>query len=351
MATERIWTVSANGLEDDGVTVTDYSDPQLWDTTEAYDAVTADEIPVLEFFSHAAGVFSGTGNLLTLNGTWVTDTTRYIIIRTRPDQRHDGTPAGSTAQYTATNNAIFLTLNQTTNLSVLVQGIYFRTNASAANFNRLVLITRADNIWVDGCLGVFDQHGGNGSNFYATTTRAANIRFRNNISIDNAGGLDSHMPVRDTTSPIVTELYNNTLIGGDIGIDGDGLTLNSQTSIKNNIVQSATTNYSLLGSPITAANISSDATSPQTSLRNISLTFNNAAADDYHLASGDTDAIDAGEDLTTAFQAYPHATSVDIDGDTRPTGASTWDIGADEFVSAGGGGFAGWPIIHLTQMC
>jgi hypothetical protein len=57
-------------------------------------------------------------------------------------------------------------------------------------------------------------------------------------------------------------------------------------------------------------------------------TFVDAANDDFHLASGDTTWKNQGTDLSGTF-------TDDIDGQTRPTGAGTWDIGADEYVSAG----------------
>jgi hypothetical protein len=74
-------------------------------------------------------------------------------------------------------------------------------------------------------------------------------------------------------------------------------------------------------------NISSDATATGTgSLTSkapadqfVSIT---AGFENLHLKAG-ADCVNAGDDLTSTF-------SDDIDGDTRPTGASTWDVGADE---------------------
>jgi hypothetical protein len=61
-----------------------------------------------------------------------------------------------------------------------------------------------------------------------------------------------------------------------------------------------------------------------------SQTFTFVGAEDFHLASNDAGALGYGTDLSGTF-------TTDIDGQTRPTGASTWDIGADEYVAAGGG--------------
>lgn len=53
--------------------------------------------------------------------------------------------------------------------------------------------------------------------------------------------------------------------------------------------------------------------------------FINYAGNDFHIAAG-SDPVDAGQSLAGTF-------TTDIDGDTR----SSWDIGADEYVAAGGG--------------
>jgi hypothetical protein len=58
-----------------------------------------------------------------------------------------------------------------------------------------------------------------------------------------------------------------------------------------------------------------------------SVVFNDEAGDDFHLGATDTVAINKGYD--TSGEAAPLNFTIDIDGDTR----STWDIGADEYVS------------------
>lgn len=81
-------------------------------------------------------------------------------------------------------------------------------------------------------------------------------------------------------------------------------------------------------------NLSSDATASGTG----SLTSKSATnqfvsivggSEDLHLKTG-ADAIDAGADLGTTA-------NIDIDGRDRDAEGDTWDIGADEFVAAGGG--------------
>jgi hypothetical protein len=83
--------------------------------------------------------------------------------------------------------------------------------------------------------------------------------------------------------------------------------------------------FSQTASPTTrtnTTNASSDATSPNAALRNVTVTFDTAPT----LAAGDTDVIDQG----TTIGAFAY----DIFGTSRPQG-SAWDIGAHERTSSG----------------
>ena len=78
-------------------------------------------------------------------------------------------------------------------------------------------------------------------------------------------------------------------------------------------------------------NISGDATDAGVdTINNVAaadiFTNTGSGTEDLHLKSGTTDAAGAGSDLSASF-------TDDIDDDTR----SDWDIGADEYVAAGGG--------------
>ena len=57
-----------------------------------------------------------------------------------------------------------------------------------------------------------------------------------------------------------------------------------------------------------------------------------SGTEDFHLKTG-ADAIGAGFDYGTT----PAGVEIDIDGRDRDAEGDTWDIGADQFVSAGGG--------------
>lgn len=132
------------------------------------------------------------------------------------------------------------------------------------------------------------------------------------------------------------EFYNNTIrvpvASGGYAYRSEGTSASVTVNVKNNLVQ-VTSGVGLCfntSDPYTssATNISSDATSPQASLRSLTATF--VSTTDSALDSGDTTAKDAGTDLS-ADAAY--AFSTDILGTTR---SGTWDIGAFEIAGASG---------------
>ena len=107
--------------------------------------------------------------------------------------------------------------------------------------------------------------------------------------------------------------YNVNTIDNDGGFDG----YNGRYHLKNCILQGNTSNYSG-NNPSSETNVLKDA----------GVAFADAANDDYHLDSSDTAAKDQGTDLSSdSIYAFDD----DIDLETR---SGTWDIGADEIVTA-----------------
>lgn len=118
--------------------------------------------------------------------------------------------------------------------------------------------------------------------------------------------------------------YNNTVhgfLGGTGVISGTGGGV-----YKNTISYNNQTDFSAGAINTSTNNLSKDGTAPPYNVyyTTKTISFVNAAAGDFHLAATDTDAIDNGADLSSIF-------TTDIDGVTR---TGTWDIGADEYVSA-----------------
>lgn len=143
-----------------------------------------------------------------------------------------------------------------------------------------------------------------------------------------------------SSSGAVTYVYNNTITDLDVSgvlATAHGIYINDDSDhiYKNNLVTDITasgggtaTDYSddSPANATTANNLSEDASSPDAAFRNKTVTFENAGSEDYHLAAGDADAIDDGEDLGAVA-------NIDIDARDRDAQGDTWDIGAHEYVS------------------
>lgn len=141
-------------------------------------------------------------------------------------------------------------------------------------------------------------------------------------------------------------VYNNTII--DALSYGFGLgTSGADWYVKNNLIEgSGTADYRDVGTYATTAtnwgeNDSPDGTDYEMDGTPPTPTWEDAANDDYHLASGD-DGDYEGTDLSADGQ---YAFSTDMEGDTR----SDWDAGADEYVVAGGGG-GGLPVGSVSLL-
>lgn len=133
-------------------------------------------------------------------------------------------------------------------------------------------------------------------------------------------------------------LYYNTVAGGfDNGI------VNHSTStlvLRNNLVIDSTTADYQNGADTASHNLSSDASAPAgDEIRNASPTFQ--GTDDYRLASGDTDAQDAGVDVSADLDL---PVTDDMVGTTRDLVAP--EVGAWEIPAPGGAGVIKYRLSH-----
>jgi hypothetical protein len=166
------------------------------------------------------------------------------------------------------------------------------------------------------------------------TSNAIKAKIWNNIiygfsyGTNDAAGIDLGGQGSDMQN-LYFYAFNNTVYDNYYGFTA--YTQSAYNSLKNNIAVNNTTDYNLNGAmDETANNLSSDATSPDTSLRNKTVQFVDAASNDFHLADTDTSAKGAGVNLYS--DANINVTN-DIDSAGRPNSTNIglpWDIGADQ---------------------
>jgi hypothetical protein len=154
-------------------------------------------------------------------------------------------------------------------------------------------------------------------------------RIWNNIMYDFDGS--DARGVRLDDADFTVYVYNNTIHNCTVGFRQDAGTFIA----KNNIYQSNGISGAdgfvgtFTSSDYNISDLVNDA--PSASYRNnlaTAVLFTSEAGNNFHLASTDTGPKDSGTDLSSDGNL---AFTDDIDGDTRPTGAGTWDIGADEY--------------------
>ena len=154
------------------------------------------------------------------------------------------------------------------------------------------------------------------------------LTIKNNVFYDFDDTGDDAIDIAAQTAG-TAKIINNTMQNCTVGITGLG-----NTKIVNNVFQNCGTDVSGTVDTGNSGNNLSDAASGLPGSNNVhssTLTFLDAANDDFHLDSGDSDAIGAGVGPSSDSDVL----TTDVDGDTR-TG-TTCDIGYDEFVAAGGG--------------
>lgn len=250
-------------------------------------------------------------------------------------ERHDGT-AGTGVQMAST------TLRVDT-APMIIDGI--EINGSSSSFQGMIAArgNSTNGLIVTRCL----VHGGGASNVSGMILRdARRLDVLNTIvyggsskGVSLGGGFGRYARASNVT------VYDCTI--GIASNDATGVIVSNVISTGNSVADYA------VAAPVNADyqyNLSSDATASGTG----SLTSKTAAnqfvsivggSEDLHLKTG-ADAIDAGTDLGTT----PTGVNIDIDGRDRDLQGDTWDMGADEYVAAGGGGGEGAAVQYYNQL-
>lgn len=256
---------------------------------------------------------------------YTTDATHYINIYTTGDARHNGKAAAvsglsSYRLITTTHSISVLSAN------IIIDGLEIQCTGTSWCTRHGVYGNVAGNIKVINNIitnvGTTANADGFGifSNEYEKWTIYNNIIYNiisKGISVGNLYGGS-------------VTIYNNTIYNyNTVASTNKGITIIGAYTVKNNLVIAGAGGGDCYGfsGGTSATNGGSDTTGDIDNMTAADLFVSvTAGSEDLHLKAG-ADAIDVGTDLSAIF-------TTDIDGTTRPTGANTWDIGADEYVSA-----------------
>jgi hypothetical protein len=291
----------------------DYSSLSLWEPDTDNDLVTAAAGELAECYAGSDAISAS----LTISGA-TTNSTYYREVRAASGAEAK-MPWGSTSDTyvlsTSTAMASLLTVDEdyARVVSIQVDHLSTSTNQTALRLNVV-----SGPKYAVGCYARSAGTGTTSAAFYATGSTGT-------VYFINCVATASLMGIRIVRTALA---YNCTVVGCATGITREGGT----ATAKNCLVSDASTAcFSGTFGASSVTNASSDATAPGTGSRTSqTFTFVNAAGGDYHLASGDAGAKNFGTDLS-ADASY--AFSTDFDGQTR---SGSWDIGADEYIAAGG---------------
>lgn len=243
-----------------------------------------------------------------------TDATRNIYIYTTGTARHNGT-AGANNYRLVTTSFSQNGITGGTVPNVTIDGLVIGSNGSG--FGNGVIPPRwpVDSDWIIEN-NIIYGYGGRCVDLGGDST--VDVIIRKNIIYDCGDGIWNLAPGGSNN-----KVHNNTVYS----CTNDGINFNSGTSgeAKNNLSMENGTDYDITA--ITTATNGSSDTTGTSGLQNLVDTdeFSDASGRNLHLKTG-ADSIDVGTDLSAQF-------TTDIDGQTF----GTFDLGADEFQSGGGG--------------
>ena len=297
----------------------DYDSLYDWEAAQQGDLTARNEIAVAK-----CRCTGGTADTTPFNiDGYSGDTTHYIKIWTDPAEgyRHNGTfpTTGNYYRMDFTAPASDSTALDADSLTTKFIGIAFRTSQNSTyEASIFTFIAWSNNLKeFDSC--VFCNSGGTSGVGSAAWWSGGNTGTIVNIINCTIYGWGSSgaWGIYDASTGGATckvNVYNCTIVGCHGGIHTAG---SATVACKNVGVSGATTTF--------------DGTLTQTTCSTSTPTFVDASAKNYHLASNDTTWIGNGTNLYNDA-TYPFQT--DIDGQDRGGAAASWDIGADEYVSA-----------------
>lgn len=294
-----------------------YPTLDAWNTAESTNLVTAGD-------SHTVQVDGAADTVKVDLVAWTADDTNFLKITAHANSVHGG-KLDLSKYHIATAGNYDKALGGTSETTI-VDGLQIAPSAgnNPIGIDLGLGASASKHAEIINC--ILKGFGGNGKGVRRTTSGKYFVV--NNLIYDWNRGLEIGTVGSGPDNECA--LYNNTVEG--CTTEGMLITTGQRVNVKNNLLSNNNTDYTQNSTPnaTTATNISSDATSPETGLRNITVTFTDLGGEDY--STSDSDVVGAGTDLS-GDSIYPFST--DINGDAR---GSSWDIGAFQEPASGSSG-------------
>ena len=293
----------------------DYTTMSAWEAGEQRDLVALDEQEVLECYNDWPGGLVDSVNV----AGWTTDATRYIRVMTPVTERHTGIP--QTGFFIQKGLAWVPLIGLHADYMVLEGLDVINTDSNGTG----ITLGGASSVKVESCICKGGRHG-----FESFSSVSFKHYLRNCLAYECSVGF----MLWSTAARLSSHLHSCTAVDcSGTGFASNVLYVPDTVYYKNCLGAGNGTDFNLHVSNNVAYCASADATADDaggTGNRiNQTFTFEDAANDDYHLASTDAGAIGYGTDLSSDPD-YPF--SDDVDGDTR---AAPWDIGFDQYAATG----------------
>lgn len=288
-----------------------YDSLSAWESARQRDITAATGDDSIEIAVCSSNLDAGGGTAddsLTIIDGWTTSATNYIQVEANSSHGGKWNANIYRLAYTMTTNTEVINIKEQ---YVRLVGLQSTVDMASSTYWLDIFVTNAQvaggsDVRFDKCITKITNPGTGSANGFLNYDSDCTLTVTNCIGYDFTQSAGSTAAFRSNAG--TTSFYNCTAHNSYRGFMQNAGT----TTATNCGAASCTTGFS--------------GTITQTTCSTASPTFVNEAGDDFHLQSSDTTWKGQGTDLSGTF-------TDDIDGQTR---SAPWDIGADEYVSAGG---------------